>query len=567
MKIALCCINSKYVHSSLAPWYLAAAMEGIETCEVSVVEGTINQSVEEISQKILHNSLEVAAFCCYIWNIGMVRQVIRRLKAQRPGLTVVLGGPEVTFRPVEILSQWPEVSYVVCGEGEESFPALMQALAEKRTPAGIPGLAARDEHGAVSLMPAQPLRAAPPDPYSQAYMERLKGRIAYLETSRGCPFSCSFCLSGVKEKVRFFEMERAKENLVRLANSGAKTIKFIDRTFNCHPDRAYELLSFILDQRGQTFPEDVCFHFEVGADLFQPRFLALLATAPPGLIQIEAGLQSFCETTLEAVDRKTDLTVLTENLRQCIRPHNVHVHIDLIAGLPYEDYKTFAASFNSAFALRPHMLQLGFLKLLYGSKLRRQAETRADFGYQFSELAPYEVQQTRWLSPDDLAKLHEVEDALERMYNSGRFLRTLDYLLQATGWSPFALFEAFGRYAAAQGTAGVSLDLYTEWIWYFFAGQEGVQAERLRDCLVIDRLSCDNTGRIPPLLRRGDKRLKHAKAKARQKRPGQGKLGVALLYQPFRIAVFDYTKRDAMTGRYAVEVFCDKEIEKMGRYA
>ena len=170
MKIALCCINSKYVHSSLAPWYLAAAMEGIETCEVSVVEGTINQSVEEISQKILHNSLEVAAFCCYIWNIGMVRQVIRRLKAQRPGLTVVLGGPEVTFRPAEILSQWPEVSYVLCGEGEESFPALMRALAEKRTPAGIPGLAARDEHGAVSLMPAQPLRAAPPDPYSQAYM-------------------------------------------------------------------------------------------------------------------------------------------------------------------------------------------------------------------------------------------------------------------------------------------------------------------------------------------------------------------------------------------------------------
>ena len=227
MQIALCCINSKYVHSSLAPWYLAAAMEGVETCEVSVVEGTINQSVEEIAQKILHDPPEVAAFCCYIWNIDMVHQVIRCLKAQRPGLTVVLGGPEVTFRPAEILSQWPEVSYVLCGEGEQSFPALMQALAEKRAPADIPGLASRDERGAVLLTPPQPLNTTPPDPYSHTYMQRLKGRIAYLETSRGCPFSCSFCLSGVKEKVRFFEMERAKENLVRLANSGAKTLSLI----------------------------------------------------------------------------------------------------------------------------------------------------------------------------------------------------------------------------------------------------------------------------------------------------------------------------------------------------
>lgn len=567
MRIALCCINAKYVHSSLAPWYLAAAMEGAEGCEVSVIEGTINQSAEEIVQKILQAPCEVEAFCCYIWNIDRVRQVIRGLKARQPGLTVVLGGPEVTFRPQEILSQWPEVSYVLCGEGEESFPALMQALAQKRVPVEIPGLASRDETGAVSLVPARPLRTLPPSPYSEAYLSRLKGRIAYLETSRGCPFSCSFCLSGVKETVRFFEMEQAKANLVRLANSGAKTIKLIDRTFNCHPGRAYALLSFILEQSGRAFPGDVRFHFEVGADLFRPEFLALLAAAPPGLIQIEAGLQSFCEKTLEAVDRKTDLAVLTENLRQCIRPQNVHVHIDLIAGLPYEDYQTFASSFNQAFALRPHMLQLGFLKLLHGSKLRRQAETRADFGYRFSQDAPYEVQQTRWLSPDDLAKLHEVEDALERLYNSGRFLQTIEYLLQATGWTPFALLEAFGAYAAARGTAGVALDRYTQWLWDFFAGQKGVQGEKLRDCLVIDRLSCDNTGRIPPLLRREDQRLKHAKAQVRRQRPGAGKLGVALLYQPFRVAVFDYAKRDAMTGRYAVEVSYDEELKKKGRDA
>ncbi len=566
MNLCLCCINSKYVHSSLAPWYLAAALQGVENCQVSIVEATINQKEEEIIQKILHNRLEAVAFCCYIWNIEMVHSIVTRFHALRPEIPIILGGPEVTFRSREILQQWPEVSYVICGEGEESLPALVKAWEQYENPQGIPGIAGRMPEGRLFYTPAEPLSTLPPDPYSEQYLATLQGRIAYLETTRGCPFSCSFCLSGVKEKVRFFDLEQSKRNLVKLANSGAKTVKFIDRTFNCHPARAYELVAFILEQSGKAFPRDVRFHFEVGADLFEPRFVELLSTAPPGLLQIEAGLQSFHAETLEAVDRKTDLQRLINNLKACIQPHNVHVHIDLIAGLPYEDYQTFAKSFDQAFALRPHMLQLGFLKLLYGSKIRRQAEEIPEFGYCFSSKAPYEVQKTHWISQHELEKLHEVEDALERMYNSGRFLQTLDYLLQVTEWSPFALFEAFGHYAKQQGVAaGICLDTYTEWIWRFFKQQSGVQPEKLRDCLVMDRLSCDNTGRIPPLLRREDHRLKYAKQKARKLFPDQGKLGVALLYHPWRIAVFDYRDWDVITGRYAMHVFDDEDIEKMGR--
>ncbi|MFR4008499.1 MAG: chorismate mutase [Christensenellales bacterium] len=243
-------------------------------------------------------------------------------------------------------------------------------------------------------------------------------------------------------------------------------------------------------------------------------------------------------------------------MKKIIAPHNVHLHIDLIAGLPYEEYKTFGRSFNRAFALRPHMLQLGFLKMLHGSKVRRQAETLPEMQYCFGEHPPYEVQSNRWIGREELAKLHEVEDALERMYNSGRFLCTLEYVLQATGWDAFSLFERFGAYAKQQGAAaGTGLDAYTLWIKCFFEKAPGVEAGRLRDCLVTDRLSCDNTGRIPPFLRIEDNRLKKAKRQARVKLEAQGKIGVALLYDPLRVAAFDYAQKDVITGRYAMQIF------------
>lgn len=556
MKITLCCLNAKYIHASLAPWYLSAALAHCPQCEVTLVEGTINQPVEEVVANILQKPLETVAFSCYIWNIERVRQVVQRIKQRCPQAVIVLGGPEVSFRPKEILRRWPEVSYVLCGEGEESLPALLCALESAQGLETVAGLAWRTPEGRVACTPARPLQTQPPDPYSPAYLASLRGRIAYLETSRGCPFSCSFCLSGQTEPVRFFDRAESERRLLLLANSGAKTVKFIDRTFNCHPQRTYDWIAFLLRQYGKGYPKDVCFHFEVGADLFDERTLALLSAAPPGLIQMEAGLQSFCARTLEAVDRKTDLTKLTRNLRALIEPHNIHLHIDLIAGLPYEDHDTFADSFNQAFALRPQMLQLGFLKLLHGSKLRRQAETRGEWGYRFDQKAPYEVEKNRWISAAQLNRLHEAEDALERLYNSGRFLLTLEYLLGATGWDAFTLFETFGAYAAGQGAgAGVPLDTYTEWLWRFFAEQPGVVPQRLRDVMVVDRLSCDNTGRIPPLLRVEDKRLKLARGEARRRCAVKGKLGVALLYEPLRIAAFDYTERDPLTGRYAVRYF------------
>lgn len=555
MHVTLCCLNAKYVHSSLAPWVLSAALRAAGFDEVSVVEGTINQPVSEVVRRIEQQPVELVAFTCYIWNREAVHAAARQVKQRCPHAVIVLGGPEVSFCAEQTLGCWPEVSYVLCGEGEESLPALASALARGQAPGALPGLAQRRPDGTVQTTPPRRLQAPPPDPYSAAYLATLQGRIAYLETSRGCPFACSFCLSGQKEPVRFFDRAESEKRLLLLANSGARTVKFIDRTFNCHPARTYEWIAFLLRRYGTEIPKGVCFHFEVGADLFDEKTLALLSTAPPGLIQMEAGLQSFCAQTLEAVDRKTDLAKLTRNLRALIEPHNIHVHIDLIAGLPHEDYATFADSFDQAFALRPQMLQLGFLKMLHGAKLRRQAETNAGWAYRFEKNAPYEVQENKWISAAELARLHEVEDALERLYNSGRFLWTVDYLLDATGWRAFTLFEAFGAYAAAQGAApGVPLDTYTEWLWRFFFHKPGVDAQRLRDVMVTDRLSCDNTGRIPPVLRREDKRLKQARRQARQHGPTAGKQGVALLYAPLRIAVFDYAERDPLTGRYAVRI-------------
>lgn len=555
MKAAICAIDSQYIHSALAPWCLVAGVAAYakRPAECEVIETTINQPLEVILEKISRSEAQVFAISCYIWNIGIVEQIGPALRTMRPQARIVLGGPEVSFRPGQILQQWGWVDMVLCGEGERPFAMLLDALAAGTNVAHVPGLCYRVQERLV-CQPMYLPQDEPPSPYTQGYLQTLNGRIAYLETTRGCPFSCSFCLSGVEQGVRFFSLERAKREMLLLARSGARTIKLVDRTFNCHPGRAYELFAFLIEHAGKEIPPGVCFHFEVGADLFDERTLALLRTAPTGLIQMEAGLQSFYPPTLEAIRRKTDIEKLEHNLRALIAMDNMHIHIDLIAGLPYEDAEEFGRSFDRAFALRPHMLQLGFLKMLHGSPIRGQAE---QWRYRFDSRAPYEITENQWLSQTDRQMLHVVEDVLERMYNSGRFLQTLDYLLSATGLRPFALFTAMGQGIAGLGeTAGVSLDDYTERIWQVGQTLKGVAPMQLRDALVTDRLCTENTGRIPPCLRVEDRRLKRYTKEVRaracyQTNPGV-KAGTAILYAGTeRLLVVDYARREALRGRYA----------------
>ena len=552
MKITVCSLNARYIHSSLAPWCLLAGIGryGDTGLEAVVVEGTINQQVDELLERLLDTKADVFAFCCYIWNIRLVRTLAYGLKEACPDAIIVLGGPEATHRSEELLNSWPVVEYINRGEGEYPFACLMNALLRGKDIESVPGLAYR-RGGKLCIQPPFIAAGDPPRPYSAAYDAALQGRIAYLETSRGCPFSCAFCLSGRQETVRFFDLATAKEELLHLANSGAKTVKLVDRTFNCQTQRAYELFAFIVEEAGGRIPAGVCFHFEVAADLFDDRTLRLLAAAPPGLIQLEAGLQSFHKETLEAVTRRTDMERLHSNLRRLLEPGNIHVHIDLIAGLPYEDFDTFGRSFDLAYALQPHMLQLGFLKLLHGSRLRRDA---ALYGYRCGEEAPYEIEESRWIDKEELKRLHGVEDALERLYNSGRFRLTLAYLLKVMACRPFSLFLGFSAYLADKDAQRVSLDQYTALMWSYFSVQRGVEAAVLRDAMACDILQGVRGGRLPVCLQRRDKRLQQLKRAITASLPPAERTiprSVILLESlPGTAVTAEYACADPVTGHY-----------------
>ena len=333
MKIVLCSINSKYIHSSLAVWYLlAAAKQSGTDHEVKVVESTINSQVEDIVAAIIAEKPDAVGFSAYIWNIEYVRKAAHTLKLINSDIRIFLGGPEASYDAEELLEN-DYIDWIIKGEGEASFIKLLKDNFSVPVKTVLSG-------------PCLPYI----NPYTKEYMATLNGRIAYLETSRGCPFSCGFCLSGRDETVRFFDMEESKKNIILLANSGTKTVKFVDRTFNCNDKRAREIFEFIaLEREEGNIPQDVIFHCEVETDLFTQSTLDYLKTLPKGLFQFEAGLQSFNVETLKAVNRRTDMPKLVHNLKEIVSGGNIHLHIDLIAGLPYEDFDSFTRSFNQAY--------------------------------------------------------------------------------------------------------------------------------------------------------------------------------------------------------------------------
>ena len=424
MNVVLSTLNSKFIHSSLALRYLKAYGEAHGQA-YDIVEYTINMPVLHILSDITEHDIDILGFACYIWNIEMTLHVVDMVKAVRPDIKIVLGGPEVSFTADELLERCPNIDYIVQGEGEEAFHALVTALQlgnDGLNPV-IPGVRGRRDGSILGSLEAVEVSdlSTIPFPYTEEDMEDLEHKIIYYESSRGCPFSCQYCLSGNKNTVRFFPQERTLEELQWFIDHGVKQVKFVDRTFNCAPHHHRPLMEFMRDS-----DTDMNFHLEMEPELMTEWETNILCETPPGRIQIEVGVQSTHKKTLDAINRYNDWPYIQKSIRPIIQTGRTHVHMDLIVGLPHEDFNRFGQSFNDLFSLQPHALQIGFLKLLKGSGVRRMRE----YKYVADPLAPYEVLSTHVLPYDDVRFLKYFEDVFERFYNSERFRTTFGYIGQ-----------------------------------------------------------------------------------------------------------------------------------------
>jgi len=424
MNVVLSTLNSKFIHSSLALRYLKAYGEAHGQA-YDIVEYTINMPVLHILSDVTEHDIDVLGFACYIWNIEMTLHVVDMVKAVRPDIKIVLGGPEVSFTADELLERCPNIDYIVQGEGEEAFHDLVTALqlGNDGLDPVIPGVRGRRDGSILGSLEAVEVSdlSSIPFPYTEEDMEDLEHKIIYYESSRGCPFSCQYCLSGNKNTVRFFPQERTLEELQWFIDHGVKQVKFVDRTFNCAPHHHRPLMEFMRDS-----DTDMNFHLEMEPELMTEWETNILCETPPGRIQIEVGVQSTHKKTLDAINRYNDWPYIQKSIRPIIQAGRTHVHMDLIVGLPHEDFNRFGQSFNDLFSLQPHALQIGFLKLLKGSGVRRMRE----YKYVADPLAPYEVLSTHVLPYDDVRFLKYFEDVFERFYNSERFRTTFGYIGQ-----------------------------------------------------------------------------------------------------------------------------------------
>ena len=551
MRVTICSLSSQYIHMPLAPLCLKKAVEeGYPQAEAIICDANVNETKEALLRRLTAGAPDVIALSVYIWNRETTALMVRRIKAMRPETVIILGGPEVTWDAAGAMAQTP-CDYVLRGAGEESLPQLLRIIAEGGDPAQVASACFRTAEG-VHIGTVAPPPAPRDDLYDEAWQTLRAGRMIYCETSRGCPFACAFCLSGQRERVQFLPQERALSLLIRLGNQDVDTVKLIDRTFNCSPARTRYLLGGLIDAKREGRIGEVCYHLEVAADIFDEETLMLLATAPAGLFQMEAGLQSFHPATLDSCNRRTDMARLERNLRALIGMGNIHLHIDLIAGLPEEDFATFGQSFDKAWGLRPHQLQLGFLKVIHGSELRAR-----DWGARFSPDPPYEVLSTPWLSYDELCRLQDCAEAVEKIANSGRFAETIALALVQTGMRPFELFLLLGERMAGRRH---SLDALTRLVWDALRSL-GVEENALHDAMVIDRLATDNTGYLPPFLAGDAAALKAAARAQRQAHPEHKRARMALSSGGRTLFVADWERKHPVTERGEVHriTCCEKK--------
>lgn len=453
MNVIAATLNAKYIHTNLAIRYLKAY--AAPEFDVLLKEYTIKDPILNIVSDLYQQKPQVIGFSCYIWNIEETLKVIGMLKKIDPSIFIVLGGPEVTYDSVEWMEKEPDIDCIVMGEGEQTFKTLLSALDAAKDLTHVPGIIYRTASKVIvnPQITKLDLRELPSPYRFKEDLTHLGKRVSYIETSRGCPFSCQFCLSSIEVGVRYFDRERIKEDIRYLMGNGAKTIKFVDRTFNISRSYALEMFQFLIDEH---LPGTV-FQFEITADIMRPEVIEFLNTAAPkGLFRFEIGVQSTNDYTNELVHRKQNFEKLTRTVTMVKEGGKIDQHLDLIAGLPEEDYPSFRKTFNDVFQLRPEELQLGFLKMLRGTGLRNRAEQH---GYTYMDHSPYEILGNRVLSFNDIILIKQVEDVLEKYWNDHRMDNTLEYLVKHTFPSPFDFFQEFGTYWDNQGWARIGHQL------------------------------------------------------------------------------------------------------------
>ena len=527
MKILLVACNAKYIHSNLAVYDLQAYASDYAD-HIVLKEYTINQQKDDIMRDIYLEHPDVVCVSCYIWNLSFVKELMADLIKILPGADFWAGGPEVSYDAEKFLTENSEFKGVMVGEGEETFKELAGYYVEKNPQdlKDMTGICYRDgdqiiHNGWRQIMDLSSI------PFIYKDLSEFKNRIIYYESSRGCPFSCSYCLSSIDKKLRFRDTETVKKELQFFIDNKVPQVKFVDRTFNCKHDHAMAIWKYINEHdNGVTN-----FHFEISADLLREEELQEMSTMRPGLIQLEIGVQSTNPDTIKAIHRTMDFEKLKGIVDRIHSFGNIHQHLDLIAGLPYEDYDSFRHSFNDVYALKPQQLQLGFLKVLKGSHMMEMCR---EYGIVYKTQEPYEVLSTKWLDYDHILKLKTVENMVEVYYNSGQFQNTLEYLEKFFP-DAFSIYERLGSFYMEKGYGDISHTRMRRYeiLLEFLEDMPEISVDQVKDQMVYDLYLRENLKSRP---------------------------GFARDQKPFERQIWDFRKREKVAKNAHVEVFADGKV-------
>ena len=601
MRYLLAAINAKYIHSNLGIYSLrryamerlglgqkdeqgaavgmemvSEAAEGanrtktVSEIQIDLGEYTINHQMDQILQDIYRRKPDVVGFSCYIWNIVYVKELIHDLKKVLPQVRIWMGGPEASYDAVHLMDELPEVELIMQGEGEETFTRLVEAC-ECGTEvcfSELPGIVLRRSDGTIEAHRPAPLMNLDDIPFSYGDLSGLEHRIIYYESSRGCPFSCSYCLSSIDKKVRFRSLSLVTRELQFFLDRKVPQVKFVDRTFNCKKSHSMAIWQYLLEHdNGITN-----FHFEISSDLLDDDELALMKQMRPGLIQLEIGVQTTNLVVVKEIRRTMDLDKVARRVAQVNTFGNIHQHLDLIAGLPYEDIESFHRSFNDVYKMEPEQLQLGFLKVLKGSYME---EMKQKYGLLSQSKPPYEVLRTNWLSYEEVIRLKGVEEMVEVYYNSGQFRRTMKCLSQKWG-DAFDLYDRLAAFYEEEGLNGVSHNRLARYeILYLFIQKWGNKEISYQDLLIYDLYLRENVKSRPSFApdpsewKNETKQFFMREAKERRYLKGYGaydsrqmaKMAHLERMEDGSFVLFDYKNRDALFGNAAAFSISQDEIQ------